>query len=71
MHGANVDFSKEDFSFCQHPLNVINVSEIFKHVYCAIRFAMVTMQLTIVIVNIIKGFLIILASLEASIKIYV
>ena len=30
---------------------------------------MVTMQLTIVIVNIIKGFLIILASLEASIKI--
>ena len=32
---------------------------------------MVTMQLAIVIVNIIKGFLIILASLEASIKTYV
>ena len=50
---------------------MVNVSEIFKHVYCAIRFAMVTMQLAIVIVNIIKGFLIIIASLEASIKIYV
>ena len=32
---------------------------------------MITMQLTIVTVNVIKGFLIILASLEASIKKYV
>ena len=46
---------------------MVNVSEIFKHVYCAIRFVMVTMQLAIVIANIMKGFLIILASLEASI----
>ena len=47
---------------------MFNVSEILKHVYCAIRFAMVTMQLTIVIINITKGILIILASLEAIIK---
>ena len=67
MHCLNVDFGEEELSFCEHSLNVINVSEIFKDVYCAIRFAMVAMQLTIVIVNIIKGFLIILASLEASI----
>ena len=67
MHCVNVDFGEEKLSFCEHSLNVINVSEIFKDVYCAIRFAMVAMQLTIVIVNIIKGFLIILASLEASI----
>ena len=38
-----------------------------KHIHCAIRFTMVTMRLTIAIVNIIKGFFIILASLEATI----
>ena len=67
MHCVNVDFGEEELSFCEHSLNVINVSEIFMHVYCTIRFAMVAMQLTIVIVTIIKGFLIILARLEASI----
>ena len=67
MPSVNVDFIKEEFSFCEHSLNVVNVSEIFKHVYCAIGFAMVPMHLTIVTVNIIKGFLIMLASLEASI----
>ena len=46
---------------------MVNMSEIFKHVYCAIRFAVVTIQLAIATVNIMKGFLIILASLEASI----
>ena len=46
---------------------MVNMSEIFQHVYCAISFAVVTMQLTIATANIMKGFLIILASLEASI----
>ena len=61
MHCVNVDFGEEELSFCEHSLNVINVSEIFIVIVIFIHCN------SIVIVNIIKGFLIILASLEASI----
>ena len=60
----NVDFSEEKFSFLLTPTKG---DYVLKHIYCAIRFTMVTMRLTIAIVNIIKGFFIILASLEATI----